>query len=300
MVSARSNLVGRLGIFSGASARDFSVGFRAAVAVEFADFPRMLGADAIDGGDEIGVGDGMGGLLELPKIFGEAGDGGGRVVDDFRAVEPEDSRALGEMAVVADVHADAGITSLENGVAGVSRREVKFFPKTRVTVGNVVLAVFAEIAAVGVDDRGGVEVDAGHLDLVDWDNEDHLVFFGELLHGRDGGAAGDFFCQFIPASLLLGAEVRAVEKLLQSEDLHLLLGRGGDQVFVLSDHFFLDVRQRILFRGPFTLSLNQATANDTGHATPPEQTQAKSLLRARLAHKVSAPECPISLMLANR
>src|SRR5256884_6391606 len=41
----------------------------------------------------------------------------------------------------------------EYGVAGVSRREVKLFPKTRVTVGDVVLAVFAEIAAVGVDDR---------------------------------------------------------------------------------------------------------------------------------------------------
>src|SRR2546425_8565180 len=123
MVSARSNLVGRLGIFSGASARDFSVGFRAAVAVElpgvahflnfieiqfrdeefifvatgllhdfpawiaeialavkFADFPGMLGADAVDGGDEIGIGDGMGGLFELPKVFREAGDGGGRVV----------------------------------------------------------------------------------------------------------------------------------------------------------------------------------------------------------------------------
>src|SRR2546426_6081886 len=41
MVSARSNLVGRLGAFSGTSAGDFSVGFRAAVAIELpgvADF----------------------------------------------------------------------------------------------------------------------------------------------------------------------------------------------------------------------------------------------------------------------
>src|SRR2546429_473289 len=91
-----------------------------------------------------------------------------------------------------------------------------------------------------------------------------------------------------------------VSKAGQSEDLDFFLGRIGNQALVLGDHFFLDVRQRILFRGPFTVGLNQAAANDTGHATPPEQTQAKSLLRARLAHKVSAPECGISLMLANR
>src|SRR6267378_7005732 len=213
MVSARSNLVGRLGIFSGASARDFSVGFRAAVAVElpgvadflnfieiqlrdeqfiliaagllndfparvaeialaveFADFPGSLRADTVDGRDKISVSNRVRGLLQFPQIFGEAGDGGRRIVDDFRAVEAEDARALREMAVVTDVHTDAGVPSLEYGVAGVSRREVKLFPEPRMAMRNVMLAVFAEIAAVGVDDRGGVEVDAGHLDLVDRDD----------------------------------------------------------------------------------------------------------------------------------
>src|SRR6266481_8911751 len=121
MVSARSKLVGRLGVFRRTRAGDFSVGFRAAIAVElpgiadfldfieiqlsdkelilvaagllddfaarvaeitlaveFADFPGGFGADAVDSSDEVGVGDGMGGLLEFPKIFGESGDGGGR------------------------------------------------------------------------------------------------------------------------------------------------------------------------------------------------------------------------------
>src|SRR5258708_33618065 len=122
IVSARSNLVGRLGVFYRTGARDFSVGFRPAVtielpgitdflnfieiqfgdqqfilvaagllhafaarvaeialSVEFSDLPGMLGADSIDGGDKVSVGDGVGGLLEFPEIFGEAGDGGGRV-----------------------------------------------------------------------------------------------------------------------------------------------------------------------------------------------------------------------------
>src|SRR5205814_3484593 len=88
-------------------------------------------------------------------------------------------------------------------------------------------------------------------------------------------------------------------QLLEAENLHSHLGRAGNQAFVLGNHFFLDVRQRILFRGPFTLSLNQTAANDTGHATPPEQTQAKSLLCARLPDKVAARQCAISPLPTN-
>src|SRR5205807_3470043 len=62
---------------------------KVALAVKFADFPGSFRADAIDGGDEISVCDGVGGLLEFPKILGEASDGGGRVVNNFRAVEAD-------------------------------------------------------------------------------------------------------------------------------------------------------------------------------------------------------------------
>src|SRR6267154_1297062 len=330
MVSARSNLVGRLGVFSGTRARDFTVGFRAAVAeelpgiadfldfieiefgdeqfvlvaagllddfptriaeitlaVKFADFPGSFGANAVDSGDEILIGDGVGGLLEFPKIFGEAGNGSGRVINDFGAVEAKTTRAFREVAVVTYVYADAGVARLENGVAGVSGREIKFFPEARMAMRNMVLAVFAEVAAIGVDDCGGVVVDAGHFDFVDRDNKNHLVFLSELLHGRDGGAAGDFFRQLVPTGLLLGAKIGAVEKFLKAEDLHFLLGGIGDQALVFGDHLLLDVRERIFLRRPLTLRLNQAKADVTGHATPPEQRQAKSLLRARGWDKVS-------------
>src|SRR5260370_24677888 len=165
MVSARSNLVGRLGAFAGAGPRDFSVGFRAAVAIElpgianslnvveiqlgdgqfvlvaaglfddfaarvaevacavkFADFPGSFGADAVDGGDEISVGDGVGGLLEFPEIFGETGDSGGGVVDNFRAVEAEDARAFGGVAVVYKVEPPSGGTGVGGGGRGDSPR----------------------------------------------------------------------------------------------------------------------------------------------------------------------------------
>ena len=261
--------VGGFGTCCGAGARDFAVGFGAAVAiklpgiadflnvveiefsdeqfvfvaaglrddfsariaeitlaVEFADFPRSFCADAIDGSDEVLVGDGVGGLLEFPEIFGEPGDGGGGIVDNLRAVQAEDSRAFGEMAVVADVNADAGVTRLEDRITGVTRREIKLFPKARVAMRNVVLAIFAQVAAVGVDHGGRVEINAGHFDFVDGHDEDHLMFLREFLHVRDGRAIGHGLGQFVPARLLLGAKIGAVEKFLQAEDLHFFL-RGG-------------------------------------------------------------------------
>src|SRR5260370_36489600 len=153
MVSAGSKLVGRLRAFAGAGRRDFSVGFRAAVAIElpgvadfldfveiqlgdeqfiliaagllddfaarvaevafavkFADSPGSFGANAIDGGDEVGVGHGVGGLLEFPEIFGEAGGGGGRWGDNFRSVEAENARAFGKAAGGARGEAPPGGT----------------------------------------------------------------------------------------------------------------------------------------------------------------------------------------------
>src|SRR5208283_4886545 len=86
------------------------------LAVKFADFPGSFGANAVDGGNEILIGDGVGGLLEFPKILGESGHGSGRVVNDFRAIQSQTTRALRKMAVVADVDADARVTRLEDGV----------------------------------------------------------------------------------------------------------------------------------------------------------------------------------------
>jgi hypothetical protein len=45
-----------------------------ALAVEFADAPRLFPAGTIDRADKVTVGDGVGGLFQLPEIFGQAGD----------------------------------------------------------------------------------------------------------------------------------------------------------------------------------------------------------------------------------
>src|SRR4029079_9115432 len=60
-----------------------------ALPVKLADVPRPFEADAVDGADEVAVGDGVRRLLELPEVLGEPGDGGGRVEHDLRAGEAE-------------------------------------------------------------------------------------------------------------------------------------------------------------------------------------------------------------------
>ena len=206
------------------------------LAVEFADAPRLFGADAVDGSDEVAVGDAVGGLLEFPEIFAEAGDGGGGVEDDFGSVESEGAGSFGEVAVIADVDADGADFGFENGIAEVAGAEVELFPEARVAMGDVIFAVFAEISSVGVDDGGGVVVDAFDFDFVDGNDEDHLMFFRQLTHQLGGGSVGDLFGDVVPAGFLFGAKVGAVEELLEAENLHALFGGLFDHGDMFFDH----------------------------------------------------------------
>jgi hypothetical protein len=92
-------------------------------------------------------------------------------------------------------------------------------------VRDVVLAVLAEILAVGVDDGGGVEVQARHLLFIDRDHDHHLVLGRDLLHQLGGRSIGNALGQVVPANVLLGAEIRTVEKFLEAEHLHFFSSR---------------------------------------------------------------------------
>src|SRR5262245_8855015 len=89
-------------------------------AVELADVPWRLGADAVDRADEVAIGDRVRGLLELPQILREPRHRRRRVVDDLGAVEAERACTLGEVAVVADVDADLRVAGLERRIAEVA------------------------------------------------------------------------------------------------------------------------------------------------------------------------------------
>jgi len=66
----------------------------------------------------------MRGLFEFPEVFGKAGDGSRRIEHDLGTVEAEQPRAFGEVAVVANIRADARKLRLERLVARVARLEV--------------------------------------------------------------------------------------------------------------------------------------------------------------------------------
>src|SRR6202040_980675 len=102
----------------------------------------------------------------------------GGIENHLRATERGDAGAFGIPLVPADLHADLAVLSLEIGKTKIARGEVKFFVVERV-VGDVHLAVFAEEAAVGVEDGAGVVIDAGGAAFEQGDDEDDFVFFGD-------------------------------------------------------------------------------------------------------------------------
>src|SRR6266700_6161743 len=187
-----------------------------AFAIEFADAPRLLGPHTINRAHKIAFSHGMSRLLQFPQIFRETCDSGGRVEHDLRAIQSENARTFREVAVIADVHPHASIFSFENWIAEIPGSEIKLFPESRMAVRQMMLAVLAEIAAVGVDDRGRVEVDPGHLLFVDRDDNHHVMLCCNLLHQLRGRPVGYAFGHVIPTRVLLRAEIRSVKKFLQA------------------------------------------------------------------------------------
>ena len=98
-------------------------------AVELADIPGLFPAHAIDRSNEIAVSGGVRGLLQLPEIFAQSGDGGRRIEDDLRAVQPQRPRAFRKMAVVTDVEADLDEAQIEHRITEISGPEVKLLPE---------------------------------------------------------------------------------------------------------------------------------------------------------------------------
>src|SRR5438445_783973 len=79
----------------------------------------FLLSDTIDRPHPVAVRDGMGGLLDEPKVHRQPARGGRGNEDELRSVKAEHPRALGEVAVVADVHADLPHGGVENRLVEV-------------------------------------------------------------------------------------------------------------------------------------------------------------------------------------
>src|SRR5262249_34165282 len=154
------------------------------------------------------------------------------------------------------VHADLAVAEVENGVAEIAGTEIKLLPKSRRNVRDVRFAVLTEIGSVVLDHGCGVVVNALLLDLIDRYDQRDVQFAGEIAHGADGWSVRNRLCEVVPARGLLRAEVRAVEDLLETNNLRAIGRRLPDISGVFVEHRILRVGQRGLGRGRVR-SLNQ-------------------------------------------
>src|ERR1051326_5926746 len=96
------------------------------------------------------------------------------------------------MAVIADVDADARVSSVEGRITEIAGPEIKFFPEARIDVRNMMLSILAEVRSIGVDDRGRVVIDAGHFFFIDRHDDYHVVLLRRFLHELCSWAIGNF------------------------------------------------------------------------------------------------------------
>src|SRR5215471_17176487 len=235
-----------------------------ALAIKLADAPRLFGSNAINRADKITIRNRVSRLFKFPQVLGQSGYRSRWVEDNLSPIQPQDSGAFREMPVITDIHTHARILGLKDRIAKVSGREVKLFPESGMAVRNVVLAVFAQIAAVGVDDCRRVEVHTGHVLFVNRNNHHHFVLRRNLLHESNRRPFGNRFGQLVPAFILLCAEIRTIEKFLQAQDLRFLASSLFDQLKVLVDHRLPDLRERAV-GVERVCGLNQGAADIARH-----------------------------------
>src|SRR5213592_3442265 len=119
----------------------------------------MFAPHAIDRTHKVAVGNRVSRLLQLPQVFTQTRNCRRRIEDDLGAVESQSPRAFRKMTIVANIDTDVGKLRLEDRITEVARFEIELFPETRRAMGNMMLPVFSEIFAIGIDDRGSVVVD---------------------------------------------------------------------------------------------------------------------------------------------
>ena len=191
-------------------------------------------AHAIRHRDVAAVGDGVGALDRLPRAVlalailrffaGMPADGRGEK-ENLRASQRGQPRGLGIPLVPADADADLRKLRLPRAEAEVARREVEFLVKQRV-VRDVHLPVFAEVRAVGVDDRSGVVVEARAAFFEKRGDDDDAALLRQPGHRR-GARAGDLLGELEVFVILDLAEILRGEKLLQADDLRAAVRRLG-------------------------------------------------------------------------
>src|SRR6266581_2846303 len=120
-------------------------------------------------------------------MLAQAGDCGGGIEHDLGAIESQCACAFGKMAVITNVHADTREAQVEDGVSQVARTKVEFFPEPGSDMGDMGLAILAQIASVIADHGGSVVINAFLLALVDRHDQRDMKLASLLLHEPDNG-----------------------------------------------------------------------------------------------------------------
>ena len=189
-------------------------------------------ADAVDNGDISAVSDSVRALNRAPRIelcgaelgffFWVPADAGG-IKDNLRAAERGEARAFRVPLIPADLNADARVFRIEIRETQIAGREIKLFVIERI-VWNVHFAIFAKVAAIGVDYRASVVIDAGGAAFEQGSDDDHFLFLGNLGESVRGRAR-DCFRKVEERGVLRAAEVFAAEQFIHANDLR--AARGG-------------------------------------------------------------------------
>src|SRR5262249_60244400 len=113
------------------------------------------GPKGVDGALEVAVGPRVSRLFEFPYVLRQAGDGRGRIEDNLRPRQPEQSSALRKVAIVANIDADPGVSSIEGRVAEIAGLEIVLLPES-LYLGDVIFAVLADVPPICIDHCRGV------------------------------------------------------------------------------------------------------------------------------------------------
>ena len=254
-------------------------------AVEVAVIPRRLHADAVVGADIDAVRNRRRRLLQGPEMVAEPPHGGRGIEDHLGAVHGELAPAFGEVPVVADIDADLAERGLEHRIADVAGLEVELLAEAH-DVGDVNLSELAEVTPVGVDHGGGVVVDAGLGLLVDRHHHRHAEARRLRPHPLDRRPVGHPLGGAVPAFVLLRADVRQVEELLEPQHLHAVLCGLLDEGQVGCDHLLADLLGRIALDVALEAHLYEPGLH---HRHRPNSPAAKTGSLARISHQCHGP-----------
>ncbi|KAG1647452.1 CTP pyrophosphohydrolase [Nymphon striatum] len=196
---------------------------------------KRLNAYSVDGPNEVHVGARRSWLLDVPQIGREPPAGRRRIEHDLGTGQPELAPAFGEVPVIADVHADLAHGGVKHRVAQIAGPEVELLPET-VHLRNVGLSVFAEVAAVGIDDCGGVVEDTRLFLFVHRQHEHHAQLGSQGLETFCGRPIGNRLGVAVELRVLDLAEVRPIKQLLETHDLCALGGRLAHVLLMQVNH----------------------------------------------------------------